>query len=53
MQQNESLCNEVEIVKEFAYLGEIVSTYIGYQAAASASARFTWLNIKNVLSNAI
>ena len=39
MEQEEKLCDEVEIVREFTYRGDRVSAAVGCEAALTARAR--------------
>ena len=42
VEQEEKLCDEVEIVREFTYLGDRVSAGRGCEAAVSARTRYGW-----------
>ena len=43
MEQEEALCDEVETVGEFTYLGDRVSASGGYEAAVTARERCGWV----------
>ena len=43
MEQEEKLCDEVEIVREFTYLGDMVSADGGREAAVNARTRCGWV----------
>jgi len=45
-QQVEKLCDEVETVKEFSYLGDRVDGSGGCEAAVTARARFGWVKFR-------
>lgn len=46
VEQEEKLCDEVESVKEFTYLGDKVSVGGGCEAAVTARARFGWVKFR-------
>ncbi|XP_002731282.2 uncharacterized protein LOC100366586, partial [Saccoglossus kowalevskii] len=46
VEQEEKLCDEVETVKEFTYLGDKVSVGGGCEAAVTARARFAWVKFR-------
>ena len=46
MEQEEKLCDEVETVKEFTYLGDKVSEGGGYEAAVIARTRCGWIKFR-------
>ena len=46
MEQEEKLCDEVETVREFAYLGERVSVGGGCEAAVTAITRCGWVKLR-------
>ena len=46
MQQKVKLCDEVETVNEFTYLGGRVSAGGGYEAAVTARTRCGWVQFK-------
>ena len=46
MEQKETLCDEVETVREFTYLGDWVSARGGYEAAVPARARCGWFKLR-------
>ena len=50
VEQEEKLCNEVETVREFAYLGDRVSTSGGCEASVTSRTRFGWVNFQNLAS---
>ena len=39
MEENEKLCDKVKVVREFTYLGDMVSTDGGYETAVTARTR--------------
>ena len=43
MEQEERLCNEVETVREFTYLGDSVSVGRGCEAAVTARTICAWV----------
>ena len=45
MQQNDKLCDEVETVREFTYLGDRVSSGGGCVVAVTARTRCGWVEI--------
>ena len=46
MEQEETLCNEVEVVWEVTYLGDRVSAGGGCEAAVTARARCGWVKFR-------
>ena len=42
-EQEEKLCDEVEMVMEFTYLGDRVSAGGGCEAAVTGKRQFTWV----------
>ena len=46
MVQEEKLCDEVETVWEFTYLGDRVSAGEGYEAAVTARIRCQWVKLR-------
>ena len=46
MEQEEKLCDEVETVKEFTYLGDRVSVVGGCESAVIARTRCGWVNFR-------
>ena len=46
MEQEEKLCNEVEAVSEFTYLGDRVSAVVGCEPAVTVG----WLSLGSVVS---
>ena len=50
MEQEEKLCNEVEIVREFTYLGDRVNAGEGCEAALPARTRCGGLSLRSVVS---
>ena len=46
MEQEEKLCDEVETVREFTYLGDRVSAGGGCEAAVSARIRCGWVKLR-------
>ncbi|XP_006813953.1 uncharacterized protein LOC102807557, partial [Saccoglossus kowalevskii] len=46
VEQEEKLCDEVETVKEFTYLGDKVSVGGGCEVAVTARARFAWVKFR-------
>ena len=46
VEQREKLCDEVESVKEFTYLGDKVSVDGGCEAAVTARVRFGWVKFR-------
>ena len=50
VEQEEKLCDEVETVMEFTYLGDRISAGGGCEAAVTARTRCGWVNLGNVMS---
>ena len=50
MEQKEKLCDEVETVNEFAYLGVGVRAVEGCEASMTARRRCSWLILVSVVS---
>ena len=50
MQQEEKLCDEVETVRDFTYLGDMVSVCGGCEAAVTAKTRCGGLTLGSVVS---
>ena len=48
MEQVEKLCDEVESVREFTYLGDRVSAGRGYEAAVTARTRYGWVKFREL-----
>ena len=46
MEQEEKLCDEVETVGEFTYLGDRVSEGGGCEAAVTAKTRYGWVMLR-------
>ena len=46
VKKEENLCNEVETVREFSYLGDRLSTGGGCEAALTARTRCGWAKFK-------
>ena len=46
MEQEEKLCDEVETVSEFTYLGDRVSAGGGCEAAVAARTRCRWVMLR-------
>ena len=46
VEQEENLCDEVETVSEFTYLGERVSASGGCEAAVTARTRCGWVRLR-------
>ena len=46
MSQEEKLCDEVETVTEFTYLGDRVSAGGGCEAAVTARTRYIWIKFR-------
>ena len=46
MEQEEKLCDEVETVREFTYLGDSVSAGGGCEAVVTSIARCGWVNFR-------
>ena len=46
MEQEEKLCDEVETVSEFTYLGDRVSAGGGCEAAVTARTRCDWVKFR-------
>ena len=46
MEQEEKLCDKVETVREFTYLGDLVSAGGGYKAAVTARTRCGWVKVR-------
>ena len=46
MEQEEKLCDEVETVREFTYLGDRVSVNGGYEAAVTERTRCGWVKLR-------
>ena len=50
VEQEETLCDEVESVRQFTYLGDMVSAGGGCEAAVTARTNMGWLNIGSAVS---
>ena len=46
MEQEEKLCDEVETVREFTYLGDRASAGGGCEAAVIATTRCRWVKVR-------
>ena len=46
MKQEERLCDEVEAVREFTYIGDFVSAVGGCEAAVTARTRCGWVKFR-------
>ena len=46
MEQEEKLCDEVETVREFTYLGDRGSAGGGCEAAVPARTRYVWVKLR-------
>ena len=46
VEQEEKLCDEVETVMEFRYLGDRVSVGVGYEAIVTARTSCGWVKLR-------